>query len=51
VKECMATGLLMVYKDLSLISLIPKWSGSESDVPLKEFLASCDSADRIGNWD
>jgi len=50
-RERMSMGLLTVHKDLSFISLIPKWSGSESAVPLEEFLASVDSAARIGNWD
>jgi len=47
----MATGLPAVKKDLSFISLIPKWSGSESAVLLEEFLASVNCADRIGNSD
>ena len=28
-----------VHKDLSLISLVPKWSGAENSVPLEEFLS------------
>jgi hypothetical protein len=51
IRECMSIGLPTVHKDLSLISLIPKWSGSESAVPLEQFLASVDSAARIENWD
>jgi hypothetical protein len=50
-RERMSMGLPTVHKDLSLISLVPKWSGSESAVPLEEFLASVHSAARIGNWD
>jgi len=50
-RERMSMCLPTVHKDLSLISLIPKWPGSESAVPLQEFLASVDSAARIGNWD
>jgi len=50
-RERTSMGLPTVHKDLSLISLIPKWSGSESAVPLEEFLASVDSVARIGNWD
>jgi len=50
-RERMSMGLPTVHKDLSLISLIPKWSGSESTFPLEEFLASVDSAARIGNCD
>jgi len=47
----MSMALPTVHKDLSLISFIPKCSGSESAVPLEEFLASFGSAARIGNWD
>jgi hypothetical protein len=50
-RKRMSMGLPTVHKDLSLIALIPKWSGSDSAVPLEEFLASVDSATRIGNWD
>jgi hypothetical protein len=50
-RERMSVGLPTIHKDLSLIFLIPKWSGSESAVPLEEFLASVDSAAMIGNWD
>jgi len=50
-REHMSMGLPTAHKDLSLISLIPKWLGSESAVPLEEFLASVDSEARIGNWD
>ena len=49
-RERISMGLPTVHKDLSLISLVPKWPGSESAVPLEEFLASVDSAARIGNW-
>ena len=47
----MSKGLPSVQKDLSLFSLLPKWSGLEPAVPLEEFLASVDSAARIGSWD
>jgi hypothetical protein len=40
-----------VHKDLSLISLIPKWSGAETATPLEEFLSSIEGAARIGWWD
>jgi hypothetical protein len=39
-----------VHKLLSLISLIPKRSGFESDVSLEEFLEDIESAARIGRW-
>jgi hypothetical protein len=40
-----------VHKDLSLISIVPKWSGSESAVPLEEFLSHIESAAKIGRWE
>jgi hypothetical protein len=49
-KECMSMGTPTVHKGLSLISVIPKWSGSDSTVTLKEFFASIESSARIGNW-
>ena len=39
-----------VHKDLSLISLIPKWSGSETGIPLEEFLSSIERSSRMGLW-
>ena len=39
-----------VNKDLSLISVIPKWSGSDDTVTLEEFLESIEAAARIGRW-
>ena len=49
-KERLASVMPTMHKDLSLISLVPKWSGSESSTPLEEFLASIESAARIGKW-
>jgi len=40
----------MVRKDLSLISLVPKWSGSESAVSLEEFFENIESALKICRW-
>ena len=40
-----------VHKDLSLISLVPKWSGAENSVPLEEFLSCIERASKIGRWD
>ena len=37
-----------VHKDLSLISIIPKWSGSDGTVTLEEFLECIESSGRIG---
>ena len=39
-----------VTKDLSLVSLIPKWSGNDKAVPLQQFFEAIDDAARIGAW-
>ena len=39
-----------VHKDLSLISVIPKWSGSDVTITLEEFLDSVEASGRIGRW-
>jgi hypothetical protein len=44
-------GLPAVHKDLSLISLLPKWSGANLTVTLEEVLSSVESAAKIANWD
>jgi hypothetical protein len=49
-RERLTTGLPAIHKDLWLISLVPKWSGANSTVPLEEFLASVEGAAKIGNW-
>ena len=33
----LSTGVPTLHKELSLISMVPKWSGAESEVPLEEF--------------
>jgi len=40
-----------VHKDLSLISLVPKWSGSETAVCLEEFFSRIEGSARVGNWE
>ena len=52
-RECissMSVGAPIVHKDLSLVTLVPKWSGSDSSVTLEEFLFSNESAAQIGHW-
>jgi hypothetical protein len=43
-------GTPTVNKDLSLISLLPKWSGLESGVLLEEFFESIDGSSLIERW-
>jgi len=49
-RERLSTGTPRVHKDLSLISLVSKWSGSESAVSLEEFFDNIESAAKIGRW-
>jgi len=37
-KERLSGGPPTVHKDLSLVSLVPKWSGLDSAVPIEFFL-------------
>jgi len=39
-----------VYKDLSLVSLVPRWSGGESAPPIQEFFDTIEGSAAIGNW-
>jgi hypothetical protein len=39
-----------VTKDLSLVGIVPKWSGTDKAVPLHEFFEILESAARVGNW-
>jgi hypothetical protein len=39
-----------VTKDLSLVGLIPKWSGTEKATPLTAFFEAIEGTARIGNW-
>jgi hypothetical protein len=49
--ERVSVGALAVHKDLSLISLVPKWLGLESGIPLEEFISSIEGAARVGFWE
>ena len=47
-KERMSLGAPNVHMDLSLISLVPKWSGLDSAVTLEEFFTSIEASPKIG---
>jgi hypothetical protein len=47
----MSLGAPTVHKDLSLLSIIPKWSGAESSNSLEEFISTLEASARIGRWD
>jgi len=47
-RERMSLGAPTVQKDLSLISLIPRWSGSDSTNSLEEFILTLEVSAHIG---
>jgi hypothetical protein len=47
----MSVGAPTVHKDLLLISLIPRWSGSDSTNSLQEFISTLEASARIGRWE
>jgi len=49
-KERMYLGAPTIHKDLSLITLIPNWSGPESAVTLEEFFDCIEGSSHIGQW-
>jgi hypothetical protein len=49
-RERLSVGAPTVHKELSLVSLVPKFSDSESEVPLEEFISTIESSARMGNW-
>jgi len=50
-REWMSLGTPTVHTDLSLISLVPRWSGSESTNPLEEFISTLEASARIERWE
>ena len=50
-RERVSVGAPAVHKDLSLISLVPKWSGWESRIALEEFISSIEGAASVGLWE
>jgi hypothetical protein len=49
-RDRLSTGIPTVHKDLSLVSLVLRWSESESAIPLEDFLDSVDNAAQLGRW-
>jgi hypothetical protein len=49
-RDHLSTGIPIVHKDLSLVSLVPRLSGAESAISLEEFLDSVDNAAQLGRW-
>jgi hypothetical protein len=49
-RDRLSVGDPTVHKDLSLVSLVHRWTGTDSASPLEEFLNSIDSAAELGRW-
>ena len=49
-KDKITAGTQAIHKDLSLISLIPKFSASETGTPLEEFISSIENVANLGLW-
>jgi hypothetical protein len=49
-RERLSIGVPTVHKDLSLVSLVPRWLGAESATSLEEFIESIASAAQLGRW-
>ena len=50
-RQRMPLDVPTVHEEISLISLIPKWSWAETSVSLEKFLSSIRRASAIGRWD
>jgi hypothetical protein len=50
-RERMSLGEPTVHKEFSLISLLPRWSGSESTNSLEEFISTLEASAGIGRWE
>jgi hypothetical protein len=48
-REQVSVGTPTVHKDLSLIYLVPRWSGSEKAIPLEVFFSSIEGSAQDGN--
>jgi len=46
----MSVGMPIFHKDLSLVTLVRKWSGSDSSITWEEFLSGIESVAKIGHW-
>jgi len=49
-RERLTTAPPTAHKDLFLVSLVPKWSGSESAISLEEFFSSIEGSAKTGHW-
>jgi len=49
-RERLSTTPPTVHKGFSLVSRVPNWSGTESDIALEVILPSSEGSARIGHW-
>jgi hypothetical protein len=49
-RERLSVGVPRVHKDLSLVSLVPRWSGADSATFLEEFIEGVGCAAQPGRW-
>jgi len=49
-RERSSTGMPTAHKELSLVSVIPKWSGADTGITLEEF-SSIEGSSKIGRWE
>jgi hypothetical protein len=49
-REQVSAGRPTAPKDMSMVSLIPKWGGTEKSVPISEFFDTIEGAAKVGNW-
>jgi hypothetical protein len=49
-RESIQRGAPVMHKDLSLVSLVPKWSGTDKSISLEEFFNSTEGSAAVGNW-
>jgi len=47
----MPVGTPTVHKHLSLITLVPKWTGTDAAITLGEFISRIEISARIGKWE
>jgi len=50
-RKRVSLGAPTVNKYISLITLVPRWSGSESIDSLKEFISTIEASARTGLWE
>jgi len=50
-RDSLSVGNPTLHKDLSFITLVPKWTSSYSLVTLEEFIPSIEISAHLGRWE